>query len=170
MARVLGGHFKTYLAALEKMEAAVAGGACTTHPACASSKCLVIGQHAVMPLSLLVGVCSVCSGRGSGSGDAGRRGRHLGCCLALLDCACVVSACAGPTDVLGVCDAASSIGSSISSGVTGGVTSVMALFGAKGAGRGGPSVSAGRGCWVPSKQRVCYRRRPRRWRWEQDVV
>lgn len=65
----------------------------------------------------------------------------MGCCLTLLDCACVLSACAGPTDVLGVCDAASSIGSSISSGVTGGVTSVMALFGAKGAGRGGPSVS-----------------------------
>lgn len=48
---------------------------------------------------------------------------------------------AGPTDVLGVSDSASSIGSSISSGVSGGVNSMMALFGAKGGGRSGPSVS-----------------------------
>lgn len=61
MARVLGGHFKTYLAALEKMEAAVAGGGCTTHPAeFASSKCLVKGQHSVVPLLSLVGAHSVC--------------------------------------------------------------------------------------------------------------
>jgi hypothetical protein len=43
--------------------------------------------------------------------------------------------------VLGVAEASGGIGSSISSGVTGGVNSMMALFAAKGSGRGGPPVS-----------------------------
>jgi hypothetical protein len=50
--------------------------------------------------------------------------------------------------VLGVSDSASSIGSSISSGVTGGVNSMMALFGAKGGGRSGPSVGAALSQWA----------------------